>query len=189
MSEGLEQSAPVANVDFLSNLAGLCWASLGSPLPFQPCGGQVGVRILDKLSQLVWVRKLSFFQMCQLEADLRNNLRTTPLGSSWGPKPYSTSLVSNEVQVEWYASGLHMGHSGWVSTSCGLLSGGWPDPQPATHTAFAHGIPGTLMDGSKCRCQWEAGGVTMTKHEWGFIDILSCPPHLPCGFVVETSTE
>ena len=61
MREGLEQSAPEANVGFLKNLVGLCWSSLGNPLLFPPHRGQVGVKILDKLSWLGWVKIFSFF--------------------------------------------------------------------------------------------------------------------------------
>lgn len=45
-------------------------------------------------------------------------------------------------------------------------------------------------------CMWATVGNRrgyMTKHEWGFIEILSCPHHTPppppCGFVVESFTE
>ena len=99
--------------------------------------------------------------MCQLEADLRNNLRTTPLGSSWGPKPYSTSLVSNGVQDEWYASGLYMGHSGWLSASCGLLSGSWlflnlPFTQPLLMGSQGHWwlVQNVVASGKQEGLQW-----------------------------------
>ena len=74
-----------ANVGFLKNLVGLCWSSLGNPLLFLPRRGQVGVKILDKLSWLGWVKNFSFFffsRCASLEADLRNSLRTAPSVSS-----------------------------------------------------------------------------------------------------------
>ena len=78
---------------------------------------------------------------------------------------------------------LYVGHSEWLSTSCGLLSGDWSST--ATHTAFALGIPGTLTAGLKCSFQWETGEVTWLSMSGVLLKYWAVPathPHLPMWF-------
>lgn len=59
------------------------------------------------------------------------------------------------------------------------------DPQPATHTAFALGIPGTLTAGLKCSFQWETGEVTWLSMSGVLLKYWAVPttyPHLPMWF-------
>lgn len=123
--------------------------------------------------------KSLLFKICKLEANLKNGRRTARWVNYWVPKPHLVYPISC---LKW-SSGWMMSQSlctwgtpGMLSTSYGLLSTDWSSTCLFTQPLIM-GFQGHWHLLRNVVVSKKQQGVTrVTKHEWGFIEILPYSP-------------